>query len=231
MIFLESECASHSAATRIDQLEIQAGFLQQLASAMTRWSTRWVPDAWIIAVILTVLAWFLAFFLSPGAKPAGFPELPAALSLDKAAILMVYWGRGFWALLTFAMQMALIIVTGYIVAVSPPFRRLLNFLAGIPKSPRGSIALMAFVSMALSFLNWGLSIVGSAVFARYMVKKQRGVDYRLLIAAAYEREKDQRHLADASAAEAQALRGRRVFTGTPSSLIMGISLGLPVLCG
>ncbi len=44
---------------------------------------------------------------------------------------------------------------------------------------------MAFVSMFLSFLNWGLSIVGSAVFARYMIKKQKGVDYRLLIAAAY----------------------------------------------
>ena len=162
-----------------------AGFLQRLATAMTRWSTRWVPDAWIIAVILTIVAWFMAFFLSPGFKPAGLPELPGALGLQKAGTLMVYWGRGFWVLLTFAMQMALIILTGYIVAVSPPFRRLLNWLAGLPKSPKGSIALMAVVSMLLSFLNWGLSIVGSAVFARFMVKKQKGVDYRLLIAAAY----------------------------------------------
>jgi hypothetical protein len=30
-----------------------------------------------------------------------------------------------------------------------------------------------------------------------------------------------------SAAKAQAATGRRVFTGTPSSFIMGISLGLP----
>ncbi len=163
----------------------EGSFLQRLATVMTRWSTRYVPDAWIIAVILTVFAWFLAFFLSPGFKPAGLPELPGALGLDKAAILMRYWGAGFWVLLTFAMQMALIIMTGYIVAVSPPFRRLLNYLAGLPKSPKGSVALMALVSMLLSFLNWGLSIVGSAVFARFMVKKQKGVDYRLLIAAAY----------------------------------------------
>jgi len=159
--------------------------LQRLATGMTRWSTRFVPDAYIIAVILTILAWFLAFFLSPGYKPAGLPELPGALGLDKATILMFYWGKGFWVLLTFAMQMCLIIFTGYIVAVSPPFRRLLNWLAGMPKSPKGAIALMALVSMLLSFLNWGLSIVGSAVFARYMVKKQKGVDYRLLIATAY----------------------------------------------
>ncbi len=159
--------------------------LQRLATSMTRWSTRFVPDAFVIAVLLTVLAWLLAFFLSPGYKPAGLPALPGALGFEKAYLLMFYWGKGFWVLLTFAMQMCLIIVTGYIVAVSPPFRKLLNWLAGLPKSPKGVIALMALVSMALSFFNWGLSIVGSAVFARYLVKKQKGMDYPLLIAAAY----------------------------------------------
>lgn len=159
--------------------------LQRLATVMTRWSTRFVPDAYVIAVLLTILAWLLAFFLSPGSKPAGLPELPGAPGLQKATTLMFYWGKGFWVLLTFAMQMSLIIVTGYIVAVSPPFRRLLNWLAGLPKSPKGVIALMAAVSMFLAFLNWGLSIVGSAVFARFLVKRQRGMDYRLLIAAAY----------------------------------------------
>ena len=44
---------------------------------------------------------------------------------------------------------------------------------------------MALVSMGLAWINWGLSIVGSAVFVRFMVKKQRGVDYRLLVATAY----------------------------------------------
>ena len=159
--------------------------LRKLATALTRWSTRYVPDAWIIAVILTFLAFLLAFFVSPGAKPAGLPEMGAAKDLARVGRLIFYWGKGFWSLHTFAMQMALVIFTGYIVAVSPPFKRMLNWLAGIPKNPRGAIALMALVSMLLAFLNWGLSIVGSAVFSRYMVKKQRGVDYRLLIAAAY----------------------------------------------
>ena len=44
---------------------------------------------------------------------------------------------------------------------------------------------MALVSMGLAWINWGLSIVGSAVFVRFIVKKQRGVDYRLLVATAY----------------------------------------------
>jgi short-chain fatty acids transporter len=143
--------------------------LQKLASASTRWSTRWVPDAWVIAVILTIVSYFLGLIFT---KSTTYQ-------------LIQHWGSGFWVLLSFGMQMCLIIMTGYILATTPIFSRLLNALAGIPKSPKGSIALMAVVSMGLAWINWGLSIVGSAVFVRFMAKKQRGVDYRLLVATAY----------------------------------------------
>ncbi len=143
--------------------------LQKLASASTRWSTRWVPDSWTIAIILTVVAFVLGFIFT---KSTIFQ-------------LVQYWGNGFWVLLSFAMQMCLIIMTGYILATTPLVSRFLNFLAGLPKSPKGAIALMAIVSMGLAWINWGLSIVGSAVFVRFMVKKQRNVDYRLLVATAY----------------------------------------------
>ena len=143
--------------------------LQKLASASTRWSTRWVPDSWTIAIILTVVAYFLGLIFT---KSTVFQ-------------LVQYWGNGFWVLLSFAMQMCLIIMTGYILATTPLVSRFLNFLAGLPKSPKAAIALMAVVSMGLAWINWGLSIVGSAVFVRFMVKKQRNVDYRLLVATAY----------------------------------------------
>jgi short-chain fatty acids transporter len=143
--------------------------LQKLASASTRWSTRWVPDAWVIAVILTIVAYVLGLIFT---KATAFQ-------------LVQNWGSGFWVLLSFGMQMCLIIMTGYILATTPIFSRLLNGLAGLPKSSKGSIALMALVSMGLAWINWGLSIVGSAVFVRFMARKQKGVDYRLLVATAY----------------------------------------------
>jgi short-chain fatty acids transporter len=143
--------------------------LQRLAGAMTRWSTRWVPDAWIIAVILSVITYVLGL----------------AFTRSTPYQLVQYWGNGFWILLSFAMQMSLIIVTGYILATTPLFTRLLDGLAGLPRSPRGAIAVMALVSMLLAWLNWGLSIVGSAVFTRFVARKQQGVDYRLLVATAY----------------------------------------------
>lgn len=143
--------------------------LQKMATALTRWSTRWVPDAWIIAVLLSVIAYVLALIFTQSTPYQ----------------LVQYWGRGFWVLLGFAMQMSLIIVTGYILAVSPPVARILDKLAGMPKSPAGTIVMMAVFSMASAWINWGFSIVGSAVFSRYLVRKQRGVDYRLLVAAGY----------------------------------------------
>jgi len=143
--------------------------LQRLASASTRWSTRWVPDSWVIAVILTIVAYILGLIFT---KSSPFQLVQA-------------WGQGFWVLLSFAMQMCLIIMTGYILATTPFVSRFLNYLAGLPKSPKQAIALMALVSMIFAWINWGLSIVGSAVFTRFMVKKQKGVDYRLLVATAY----------------------------------------------
>ena len=143
--------------------------LQRLASASTRWSTRWVPDSWVIAIILTIVAYFLGIIFT---KSSSYQ-------------LVQYWGRGFWVLLSFGMQMCLIIMTGYILATTPIFSRILNSLAGVPKGPKGCIALMAIVSMVLAWINWGLSIVGSAVFVRYVARKQKGVDYRLLVATAY----------------------------------------------
>ncbi len=143
--------------------------LQRFASVSTRWSTRWVPDSWVIAIILTIVAYFLGIIFTK----------------SNSYQLVQYWGRGFWVLLSFGMQMCLIIMTGYILATTPIFSRILNRLAGVPKGPKGCIALMAIVSMVLAWINWGLSIVGSAVFVRYLARKQKGVDYRLLVATAY----------------------------------------------
>ncbi len=156
-----------SAQTRTQPEE--SGIIARMATATTRWSTRWVPDAYVLAIILTVIAGILALaFTDHG---------PIDLVND--------WGKGFWTLLSFAMQMSLIIFTGYVVAVAPPVAKILNKMAGWAKTPKQAVALMAIVSMLLGMFNWGLSIVGSAVFVRAVAKRVKGVDYRLLVAAAY----------------------------------------------
>lgn len=142
--------------------------LSRAAAALTRWSHRWIPSAFAIACLLTFVAFVLAILA--GATP-------------KRAI--VEWGNGFWALLPFAMQMALVVLTGYIVSAAPLVERLFVQTARLARTPRLAVVLMAVVSMALAWVHWGLSIVGGALLVRHVARAQPRVDYRLLVAVAY----------------------------------------------
>ncbi|HIC96538.1 TPA: short-chain fatty acid transporter, partial [Candidatus Bipolaricaulota bacterium] len=51
--------------------------------------------------------------------------------------------------------------------------------------PWQTILLMGLVTNILAYINWGLSIVGAAIFMIYLVRLQPKVDFRLLLAAAY----------------------------------------------
>lgn len=147
--------------------------LASVALALGRFSQRWVPSALAIAALLTLFTAALAL----GATPAGPREV------------LMAWGDGFWSLLSFTMQMALVMFAGYLLAVAPAVTGGLRRLAALPRSPRQAVAFMAAVSMGLALLNWGLSIVGSAVLARHLAVRRfadgRGPDYRLLVATAY----------------------------------------------
>ncbi len=93
-------------------------------------------------------------------------------------------GDGFWGLLTFSMQMLLVLVTGFMLASSPPVKRILQKIAGTAKSPGGAIILVTLVSLAASWINWGFGLVVGALFAKELARLIK-VDYRLLVASAY----------------------------------------------
>lgn len=143
--------------------------LERAAEGLTRWSIRWIPNSFIIACLLTLLVFI------------------AALALTGSSVIQCigYWGDGFWSLLSFGMQMCLIVFTGYIVAVSPLVSRLLHAVARIPRGPKSAIVTMTVISLLLSWFHWGLSIVGAALMVRFIAAQRRDVDYRLLVACAY----------------------------------------------
>ncbi|HZH76984.1 MAG TPA: TIGR00366 family protein, partial [Archangium sp.] len=143
--------------------------LVRIAEALGRFSARFVPSAFAIAVLLSLLTMGLAL---------GWADAPPARVLES-------WGGGFWELLTFSMQMAVVMFTGYLLALTQPVRALLMRLAGLARSPSGAVVLMAAVSMGLAYINWGLSLVASAMLVRFVVRRQPEVDYRLLVACAY----------------------------------------------
>jgi short-chain fatty acids transporter len=144
---------------------------ERLALGFTTFAERWLPDAFVFALAATVIVFVAG--LAIGAAP---------LELVRA------WGTGFPDLLTFTMQMALVIVTGYVVASSRPvYRAICAIAAKIAKwstaSPRLPVALVTAFALATSWVNWGFSLIFSAVLAREVARRKRGVDYRALAAA------------------------------------------------
>jgi short-chain fatty acids transporter len=143
--------------------------LARLAIAFTAWAERWFPDAFIFVAIGVVV-------VSLGAMING--ASPAAVSQA--------FGNGFWSLITFTMQMAFIVIGGYVVATSAPAQRLIRALAAWPKTGVGAVGLVAAVSMLASLLNWGFSlIVGGLLVRALAARRELHMDYRAAGAAAY----------------------------------------------
>jgi short-chain fatty acids transporter len=144
------------------------GRFAQVGMALADWSQRWFPDAFVFALGAILIVFVAGLLLG---TPA--PDLAR------------YFGEGFWSLIPFTMQMAMIIIGGYVVAASPPVHRLIRRLAAIPRTPKGAVAFVAFFSMATSLISWGLSLVFSGMLVREIVLRVRGIDYRAIGAAAY----------------------------------------------
>ena len=95
------------------------------------------------------------------------------------------WGSGVWGLLAFSMQMALVLVLGSALANAPAIKKLIVKLAGVPKKPVGAVAFVTVISAICCFINWGFGLIIGALLAKEVAKKIKGLDYRLIIAAAY----------------------------------------------
>ena len=147
----------------------EPGLVARAALALTDWAERWIPDAFIFALLATFIVLLAALVATPSTPPQ----------------VVDAWGRGFWELIPFTMQMALIIITGHVLATSPPMGRLIRAIASWPRTPRGAVALVTFVTLACSWINWGFSLVFGAVLAIEVARRVEGVDYRALAAASY----------------------------------------------
>lgn len=130
---------------------------------------KYLPDAFLFAVLLTLVVFLMGILMT-----------------GSSTIEMVdFWGTGFWDLLAFSMQMALIVVTGYVLANTPIVKTGLVKVSTLAKSPAQAIVLVTFVASIASLINYGFGLVVGALLAIQIVKRVPSVDYRLLVASAY----------------------------------------------
>ncbi|MGJ7546756.1 short-chain fatty acid transporter [Variovorax sp. LT1R16] len=143
--------------------------MSKITAFFTELMRRYLPDPFVFAIMLTLLTMALAF---------GVESRPINDVVQD-------WGKGFWSLLAFTTQMAVILVMGYVLAAAPIVDRFLDRIAAHVHTPRQAIIVATIVGCVGSYLNWGFGLVIGGIMARKLALKVKGVHYPLIIAAAY----------------------------------------------
>lgn len=128
-----------------------------------------LPDPFVIAIAVTVLVAALAALIAPHGS---------------MTTIVTSWYAGLFGILTFAIQMILILVTGHALANAPSVARALTALVTRCRTPNQAMVVTFLVTCAGSYVNWGFGLVIGAMLAREVARHIR-IDFGWLVAAAY----------------------------------------------
>jgi short-chain fatty acids transporter len=128
-----------------------------------------MPDPFALSIGLTVLVAVLAAIFAPGGS---------------VPVILNSWYDGAFKILAFALQMILILATGFAVADAPVVRAGLRRLAANVRSPAHAVFLLFPVVAVAAWLNWGLGLVVAAFLSREIARQTR-VDFAWLVAGSY----------------------------------------------
>jgi short-chain fatty acids transporter len=130
---------------------------------------RLMPDPFVLSLGLTFVVILLALGLAPK---------------NSIETILDSWYEGTFKILGFALQMILILATGYAIADAPVVQRALRAVASAVRTP-GRAALLVFPVVGLcAWLNWGLGLVVGALLAREIARRVK-IDFAWLVAGSY----------------------------------------------
>ena len=142
--------------------------LTRLGEKFTDLFRKNMPDAFVFALILTLV---IGVF--------------AAVWVQATPVLIIEsWYKGFWMLLEFGMQMVLLIVTGYTIALSPFIKKQIDRLTTLIRTPAQVYYFVTLFGILVSMVSWGWVVI-AAVLGRELAQRVSGVNYPFLIACAY----------------------------------------------
>jgi short-chain fatty acids transporter len=148
------------------------GALRSFGERCSDVSEAYVPDPYVIAIILTFVAAGAAVATGSGPRT----------TLDA-------WAGGVWTLLPFMAALSILLMTGDAIAKSPTITRGLERLARAPNSRFTAVWLTSFVAMAAAIVSWAIGLIVGAVMAKRVAyecaEQDIDVHYPLLAAAGY----------------------------------------------
>lgn len=142
--------------------------ISKLAEKFTVLFQKYMPDAFVFALILTLITALVAY-----------------IWIDVTPLHIVEaWYDGFWSLLEFGMQIVLIIVTGFCIALSPSVHKGIDRLVKVLKTPRQVYFFVVLIGMLFTMVSFGWVVI-TAVLARELALRVKGINYPFLIACVY----------------------------------------------
>ncbi len=142
--------------------------LTKIGEKFTDFFKKYMPDAFVFAIILTFITGISSLII----LEIGIFEIINS------------WYKGFWTLLEFGMQMVLIIVTGYAIALSPLINKQVDKLSQIINTPIQVYYFVTLLGILVSLISWGWIVI-VAVLARELALRVKGIHYPFLIACTY----------------------------------------------
>ena len=136
---------------------------------------KFLPSPFSIAILLTITITLISLILTK----------------NHIKDVIFFWENGLWnpALMNFAMQMMLMLVLGYVIALSNTFKKIINHITFFCNTTSSAACLVCFFTIIVSLINWGLGLVFGAILARqvgeFAVQKNIKLNYPLIGAAGY----------------------------------------------
>lgn len=143
--------------------------MKKLAAFFSYLMKHYLPDAYLFAILLTFLSGILALILTP----------------SSLIVVIEKWGNGVYGIVAFAMQMILILVTGYVLALTPALQSVLRWIAKKANNSVKATMIVVFFGCIASWLNWGFGLIFAGLLALEITRQVKKVHFPILIAAAY----------------------------------------------
>lgn len=142
--------------------------LTKLGEKFTTLFQKYMPNAFVFAMLLTLLTGLIAI-----------------IWLDTTPLKIIKgWYNGFWSLLEFGMQIVLIIITGFTIALSPIVKSAIDKLTNYIKTPRQVYFWVVFIGVLLAMVSFGWLVI-TCVLARELAIRIKGINYPFLVACVY----------------------------------------------
>jgi short-chain fatty acids transporter len=142
--------------------------IEELGEKFTDIFKKNMPDAFVFALILTLVTG-LGAWIWVGTSPL---------------VVLESWYKGFWMLLEFGMQVVLLLITGYSIALSPLLSRGIDKGSRLIRTPKQVYLFVILIGTLLTLISWGWIVI-TAVIARELAKRVKGLNYLYLIACVY----------------------------------------------